>query len=207
MRSAGILISSPLTSQPKRGQPGRGPNTTGQQGHAWGARGPRIWRSGIFRSVSLGAVFGFVTLVAAGNLLAQDDLTKVVVDRHGVMRDIQNAYWPVLAVMNGESTDLAAAAAASQSIQDALGRFSALLLPGTAKGEVPGSRANPEVWSEPAEFAAALNALQAATAALSEAAASGDIDLFKARFDSFASACVGCHALKPSGGGRFRASK
>ena len=161
----------------------------------------------MFRKASLGAVFALLILAAAGNLRAQDDLVKVITDRHGVMNDMQGAYWPLLAVKKGESTDLAAAAVASQSIQDALGRFSALLLPGTAKGEVPGSRANPEVWSEPSEFTAALNALQAAAAALSEAAGSGDIELFKARFDAFASACVGCHELKPSSGGRFRASK
>jgi cytochrome c556 len=161
----------------------------------------------MLRRASLCAVTALFALIATGTLSAQYDLVKVVTDRKGVMLDIQSAYWPLLEVKNGKSTDLAAAAAASQSIEDALGRFSALLLPGTAKGELPGSRANPEVWTEPADFAAASNALQAAAAALSDAASSGDIELFKARFDTFASACVGCHELKPSGGGRFRAPK
>jgi cytochrome c556 len=161
----------------------------------------------MFRRVSLCAVTAFFALTATGNLSAQYELVKVVTDRQGVMLKIQSAYWPLLEVKNGKSTDLAAAAAASQSIDDALGRFSTLMLPGTAKGQVPGSRANPEVWTEPADFATALNALQAAAAALSDAASSSDIELFKARFDAFASACVGCHEFKPSGGGKYRASR
>jgi cytochrome c556 len=159
----------------------------------------------MLRRASLCAVAAFFSLIAAGNLAAQYDLVKIVTDRQAVMFDIQSAYWPLLKVKNGESTDLAAAAAASQSIEDAINRFAPLLVPGTAKGEVPGSRATPEVWTEPADFAAALNALQVTAAALSDAASLGDIELFKARFDAFASACVSCHEFKPSGGGRFRA--
>jgi len=160
----------------------------------------------MFRRASLCAATAFFALVATGNDLgAQYELVKVVTARKRVMSDMQSAYWPLLKVKNGESADLVAAAAASQSIEDAIGRFSALLVPGTAKGEVPGSRATPEVWSEPEEFAAAFDALRASAAALSDAASSGDIELFKARFDTFANACIGCHDFKPSSGGRFRA--
>lgn len=159
----------------------------------------------MFRRALLCAVTAIFALIAAGSLWAQYDLVKVVTDRKRVMYDIQSAYWPLLAVKNGESADLAAAAVASRSIEDALGRFAVLLLPGTAKGEVPGSRATPDIWTEPADFAATLNAFQTAAAGLSDAASSGDIALFKARFDAFAGACLGCHELKPSGGGRFRA--
>jgi cytochrome c556 len=161
----------------------------------------------MFRRASLCAVVALLALVQPENLSAQSELVKVIIDRQGFMFDIQSEYWPLLAVKNGKSTDLTAAEAASQTIDDALGRFSALLLPGTAVGEVPGSRANPEVWTEPADFAAALTTLQGAAAALTDAASSGDIELFKARFDAFATACVGCHDFKPSGGGRFRAPK
>jgi cytochrome c556 len=125
-----------------------------------------------------------------GNLSAQYELVQVIVDRKAIMHDMQSAHWPLLEIKNGESTDLATAARASQSIADALRPFSALLLPGTAEGEVPGSRATPEFWSEPAEFASATNALEAAAVALSDAASSGDVELFKARFDTFASACT-----------------
>lgn len=159
----------------------------------------------MFRRASLGAVTAFIALFAAGNPSAQYELVKIVEDRQGVMFKIQQSYWPLLDVKNGKSRDLAAAAAASQSIVHWLEEFSALLLPGTAKGEVAGSRATPEVWMQPAEFVEASNALKSAVALLSDAAASGDIELFRSQFESFASACVGCHELKPSGGGRFRA--
>jgi len=160
----------------------------------------------MFRRTSLCAATAFFALIAMGDHLgAQYELVKIVADRQAAMFEMQNAYWPLLKVEKGESTDLVAAAAASQAINDAMDRFSELLVPGTAKGEVPGSRATPEVWTEPAEFAAAMNELQASTAALTDAASSGDVELFKERFDALATACVGCHAFKPSGGGRFRA--
>lgn len=160
----------------------------------------------MFRRASLCAVTACFALIATGTLSAENELLKAFKERRVIMFNMQSAYWPLLKVKRGESTDLAAAAVAAQFIEDALDRFSALLLPGTAKGgEVLRSRAKPEIWTEPAEFAAALDTLQAAAAALSDAATSGDIDLFKTRFDTFAGACVGCHDLKPSGGGRFRA--
>jgi cytochrome c556 len=159
----------------------------------------------MFGRASLCTLTTSFLLVATGGLGSEYELVKVIAERKRVMFDMQGAYWPLLAVKNGKSTDLAAAAEAARSIQAALDRFSPLLVPGTAKGQVPGSRATPEVWSEPADFAAASNALKAAAAALSDAASTGDVELFTARFDTFASACTGCHEFKPSGGGRFRA--
>jgi cytochrome c556 len=133
------------------------------------------------------------------------ELVQLVHQRQSIMFEMQDAYWPLFKVKNAKSTDLKTAEEASKAIVGALGRFSELLLPGTANGEVPGSRAKPEVWSKPAEFAAALNTLRAAAEALSDAASSGDVVSFKTQFDAFASACVGCHGFKPSDGGRFRA--
>jgi cytochrome c556 len=161
----------------------------------------------MFHRASLFAVTAGFALVATDILNAQYELVQLVTDRREIMFEMQSAYWPLLEVMNDKSTDLAAAAAASQSIASALDRFSALLLPGTAKGEVPGTRATAEVWTEPDEFAAASNALKSAAAALTEAASSADIELFKSRFGAFESACVGCHDFKPSGGGKFRARR
>jgi len=157
------------------------------------------------RRASFCAVILSFALGAAGDLAAQYELVQLVTERRKIMHDMQTAYWPLLKVKKGESTDLDAAAAAAHTIDDAIGRFAALMVPGTAQGEVPGSRATPEVWTEPEAFAAASNSLHLTAAALSEAASSGDIGLFNVRFDAFASACISCHDFRPSGGGRFRA--
>ncbi|HEX9769819.1 MAG TPA: cytochrome c [Kiloniellales bacterium] len=142
--------------------------------------------------------------MTAGTLSAQYELVKVVTDRQSLMFDMQAAYWVLLDVKNDNSTDLAAAADAAQTMNDTIDAFAELLLPGTAQGEVPGSRAKPEVWTEAAEFGLAAETFKAATAGLSDTAKSGDLDAFKVQFEVMAQACTGCHDFRPSRGGRFR---
>ena len=96
------------------------------------------------------------------------------------------------------------AAEAAQTINDAIDQFVQLLPPGTAQGDVPGSRAKPEIWTEPDEFIGAVRALKSANISLMESARAGNIDEFKQRFEAVEQACVGCHEFRPSRGGKFR---
>jgi cytochrome c556 len=75
---------------------------------------------------------------------------------------------------------------------------------GSAAGEVPGSRAKQEVWTNAAEFKAAADQLIAETGKLVEAAKSGDIETFKAQFGPTGKSCGGCHEGRGSEGGKFR---
>jgi cytochrome c556 len=159
----------------------------------------------MFRKSSIPiAIAAVVALFATSNLSAQYELVKVIEDRQSLMFDMQTSYWPLLAIKRGTSSDLAAAAVAAQTMNHALGAFLEMLPPGTAKGEVPGSRARPEIWTESAEFNVAADALKAAATSLADIARSGDINAFKAQFAVVEKACIGCHDFKPSGGGRFR---
>ena len=145
--------------------------------------------------------------IASGNLGAQYELVKVVTERQLLMYDMQAAYWPLLEVKNGKSTDLAKAGEASQTINDAIEKFVQLLPPGTAQGDVPGSRAKPEIWTEPDAFSAAVTNLKTAASNLTKAAREGNLDAFNLQFDAMAQACIGCHNFKPSKGGKFRVSE
>ena len=145
-----------------------------------------------------------IALFAASGSSSEYELVQLVTQRRAHMFHMQSAYWPLLAIKNGDNTDLAAGAKAARTISDAISKFVTLLPAGTAKGEVPSSRAKPEIWSQPAEFRAAADALNTAAINLVDAAKAGDVAAFKARFDAFAQACGGCHGLKPSSGGRFR---
>ena len=132
---------------------------------------------------------------------------NVVTDRKMLMFEMQDAYLSLLSMRQGGSSGLAQAAADTQSISENIDGFVELLLPDTAVGQVPNSRAKPEVWTEREEFAAAVDALKEASAKLAEVAAGGDVAAFDQQFDAFSQACLGCHGLKPSSEGRFRVQK
>ena len=154
-----------------------------------------------FLSIAMAAS---VTSIPAASQNAEYELVKVITERQGLMFDMQTAYWTVFNVNSGKETDLAKAAEAAQTINDAIDQFVQLLPPGTAHGDVFASRAKPEIWTEPDEFNGAVSALKSANKSLMESARSGNIDEFKQRFEAVAQACVGCHELRPSRGGKFR---
>lgn len=137
----------------------------------------------------------------------QSELAELVTERRGYMFDMQTAYWALFEVNSGKSDDLAKAAEGAATINESIGKFLQLLPPGTAGGEVPGTRAKPEIWTQHDEFLATAEALRNANLAIIEAANAGDMDEFKARFETVTAACTGCHGLRPSSGGPFRYQK
>ena len=148
-----------------------------------------------------------IALFAASETMAQYELMQFVQQRNILMFDMQSAYWPMLAIKKGESTDLSAAAEAAKIIGTSIDKVTTLFPVGTAKGEITGTRARPEIWSDAEGFHAAADALKVAAAGAQEAAEAGDIEVFKARFDALAEACTGCHTFRPSGGGKYRFPK
>lgn len=134
------------------------------------------------------------------------ELVQLVTKRKMVMYDMQTAYLSLLAMNQGENTDLASAADDARFINDKIGEFVELLLPETATGQVSNSRARPEIWAEPNEFSAAVEALSSTSAMLAETASTGDLDAFNEQFQAFTEACLGCHGLRPSSDGRFRSA-
>jgi cytochrome c556 len=150
-------------------------------------------------------VFGLGILpIAAAQSANEYELVKLVENRKALMYDMQTAYLSLLSVKQGNNTDLASAADNARTISEKMGMFDEFLLPDTAAGQVSNSRARPEIWTEPEEFAAAVEALISATTLLSETALEGDIAAFNDQFDVVAAACGGCHGLLPSSGGPFR---
>lgn len=144
------------------------------------------------------------SLLVAGNLAAQTDLTEAVERRQELMKTMGGTFRTTLPVFRGESTDLAAAGEAAQTGHDAIAEAITLFVEGTARGEVEGSRAKPEIWTEREDFEAAANALMDAFANLAAAADTGDIDQFKAAFQPLGRACGGCHEGPREEGGKFR---
>jgi cytochrome c556 len=146
-------------------------------------------------------------LFLAGNLNAQTDLAGAVDERQKLMKTMGKSFGPIIAILKGQSTDLAAAGAAAQTMNDSIVKAVGLFPAGSAAGSVPGARAKPDVWSNAAEFKAAADALIDATANLVVAAKSGDVNTFKAQFGPVGKACGGCHEGPPKKGGKFRIPK
>lgn len=134
-------------------------------------------------------------------------LGQIVVARKAIMFDFQTAFWTLMAVKNGESADYGAAAMAARLVEESMPSFVELLEPGTARGEAPGSRVKPEVWSQAQDFAAAADDLQAKAAALAAASATESPEIYAEAFEELNQACTACHGLRPSSGGPFRFAK
>jgi cytochrome c556 len=141
---------------------------------------------------------------AAHSQSSEAERAGIVTARQMLMGDLLSAYWPVNDIQRGKSTDYAAAEAAARSVPGLVEAFLPLMVAGTAKGEAPGSRATPEVWSESGAFLEAAADLQAKALALADAAQAGDAGTYAPAFEAFAESCVGCHDFRPSSGGRFR---
>lgn len=147
-----------------------------------------------------------LAVLTASYTSAQYELVQIVAQRNALMKKMLSAYWPLLKIKNGESSDLASGAESARAIGEATGKIGALFPAGTAKGEVPQTRAKPDIWSKSEDFQAAVETLGDAAASLQAAAEAGDMAAFKSRFDAFTAACTGCHSFRPSGGGKFRFS-
>ena len=160
----------------------------------------RITRVGI-----AAAAIGVATLVA-GQLAAQDgaDLVK---QRQDQMKEMGKSFGPLVAVVRGESSDFAAAAAGAQTMNTNAAKIIENHPEGSGREAVSETRAKPAVWSERAEFEAAARALVDESAKMVEVAQTEDPDAFGTQFQALGKACGACHSGKGAEGGKFRFAK
>jgi cytochrome c556 len=69
---------------------------------------------------------------------------------------------------------------------------------------VPTTRAKPEVWTQRADFDAAMTALVDALKTMGDDAKKGDVEKVKADWTIAAKACGACHGGPKKSGGKFR---
>ncbi|EAQ03565.1 cytochrome c-554 [Pseudooceanicola batsensis HTCC2597] len=86
----------------------------------------------------------------------------------------------------------AASAAAGNLVKLSTQDQTAYWLPGTAQGEIEGSRALPAIWDDMAGVSEAAQALVDAAMTLEEAAGT-DLDALRAAMGGLGGACGGCH--------------
>ena len=159
----------------------------------------------MFRVVPALALAAAIFLSAGQITFAQTAPAQIVKERQDAMEKNWTEYFrDISRTVKTDSPDLALIATKSAQASKHLKKFAQLFPPGTGRDVVPKTRAKPEVWTQRAEFDAAMKALIDATNVLGAAAKSGSVEKVKAEWPSVAKACGGCHGGPKKSGGKFR---
>ena len=158
------------------------------------------------RIISAVALGGSVLLLMGGTVAwTQSSPAQMVEQRQEVMKSLWPSYYQDMArVVRGQSNDVAGVATKASQASEALKKAAPLWPAGTGREAVQKTRAKPEIWTQRAEFEAALTKLVAETDAIGAAARSGNLDAVKAQWLKVAEACGACHGGPAKSGGKFR---
>src|SRR3954463_8948325 len=99
-----------------------------------------------------------VAVLSSSGAWAQSP-AQAVKERQKIMEQIWPAHYRDIARAARDGTDLAALPAKAAQAADALKKFATLFPPGSGRDAIPDTRAKPEVFTQRAEFDAALMAL------------------------------------------------
>jgi cytochrome c556 len=139
-----------------------------------------------------GALFSLVSLVVSAQAFAQAD---VIEKRQDAMKgNAANAKAIKAAV---ESKDYATVEAKAKDIMATADRIPSLVPKGSTAGK---TKAKPEIWEKPDDFAKAAKNLSKAASELAAAAKSGDDAAVNTKVKTLGDACGACHK-------QFRAEK
>jgi len=152
--------------------------------------------------------FAAILLLLAGQTSFAQTPAQIVKERQDAMEENWTGYFKDIAqTLRTDSPDLAMVATKATQGSEHLKKIRPLFPPGTGRDVVPTTRAKPEVWTQRAEFDAALTALIDASATLGEDAKKGDLTKVKADWTETAKACGACHGGPLKSGGKFRFEK
>lgn len=159
----------------------------------------------MIRFVSAFALVGALALSTVGISWSQSAPAAVVKERQDLMGKLWPDYYRDMSrTLRGEKPDLSLVAAKSAQAIESLKKAAQLFPAGSGHDAVPTSRAKPEIWTQRADFDAALSALITETNALNEAAKNGNVEAAKAQWLKVAETCGGCHGGPKKSGGKFR---
>lgn len=157
------------------------------------------------RIVSACALAGILFLASqAAPLRAQSAPAQAFKARDDIMKNMWRGYYRDMAqAVKGEGDPKAVAVKATGAIEQ-FKKFATLFPAGSGRDGVPESRAKPEIWTQRAEFDAAIADIVKDTAAFGEAANAGNLDAMKAAWTKVAQDCGACHGGPSKSGGKFR---
>jgi cytochrome c556 len=140
--------------------------------------------------LSLGIVAA--QLAAASPAARPDPRLAAVAHRQSEMKKMGGALKAVAGFAQGANDDPVQLRLAAATIQSVAANMDRLWPVGTGVGTGT-SRAKPLIWSERDAFKRRILGLRTASAALAEAAATGDRDQVRPKFRATGAACKSCH--------------
>lgn len=142
----------------------------------------------IIAPLALALAFGALSAPAFAQFQKPEDAVKY---RKGALTVMANHFSRIGAMANGRAPFDAKVAAESAAIVETMSKLPwEGFVPGTDKGD---TGALPVIWTEQAKFKENSDRLQTATAQLSAAAKTGNLDSVKTAFGATAQSCKACH--------------
>ena len=139
--------------------------------------------------------FASIAFAAAGATVAaalpKDKALQVMKVRHDGMHSIADALKAIHRAI-GATPDLPTVRANSEKLVQ-LSRAGSHWFPAGTGPDVAKTRAKPDIWQNPEDFAAKFRNFQAATRAFDAAARDSDVAAINARFADLDGTCKACH--------------
>ena len=145
----------------------------------------------------LSIVASLTLLAAAGAIaapLSQKAALKIMHERHEGMEAVGTTNKILRRELGADSPNLRAVRSAATSMTG-LAVKSSKWFPKGSGPDVGKTGAKPEIWQNPADFAAKQRDFQAAARALERAAGAGNIAATKDSYAALGKTCKGCHDL------------
>ena len=124
--------------------------------------------------------------------LSKQAALKIMRERHEGMEAIGKANKLLRREVTSETPNLAAIRSASRTIATLAARCSRWFPKGTGP-ETGKTGAKPEIWQKPSAFSAEVREFQAASRALHQAAAQGNMAAVRSSHDRLRESCKTCH--------------
>lgn len=129
---------------------------------------------------------------ASATAISGDQAKAIMHERHEGMQSIGKANKAIRDQLQSDSPDLPVVRTNAAKIADLSQKASSWFPAGTGP-DVGKTGAKPDIWQNPQDFAAKLNALQTAAKAFQTAANGADLNAIKARLGPLGDACKACH--------------
>ena len=120
------------------------------------------------------------------------EAARIMHERHEGMETIGKNFKAIHRELDAGSPDLAVVRSSANTIAGLVKKASGWFPQGTGP-DVGKTGAKPEIWRDPKDFAAKLDALQKAAPAFAAAAAGNDLGAIKARYADLGGSCKACH--------------
>ena len=132
------------------------------------------------------------TAAAVAAPLSKQAALKIMQERHEGMEAVGKANKLLRREITSDTPAIGAIRASARDMANLAAR-SAKWFPRGTGSEMGKTSAKPEIWQKPADFAAKTRAFQAASKALHQAAARGDMAAIKGSYGKLGGTCKACH--------------